>query len=173
MGPELPSENPNEVFQTRDCLRGVAVILANDLSKFGTAADYALGYWDKVFIQHRVVASHPSMGSVFVIMSEPGLYEVVRLVFAPAHEVIQTFAFQRPDETFTKCVRHRSAWRNLDGPHFGILPEHVEFVRILSITIPNEELGVDVFVIHPHRGISSLLHYPGCVWMIRTRTTRS
>ncbi len=171
-GAVLPIENRNDDLQTRGCLRSFAIVLANDASEFGAAADLAFGFRRKVFVEYRVVAANPSMGSMLVVMLEPRSYDVVQLVFAEAHEVIQTFAFQRPDETFTKCVRHWGAWRNLDRPHFGILPERIEDIRILPVTVPNEKLGFDVFVIHPHRGVSSLLHYPGCIRMIRTRTAQ-
>ena len=58
--------------------RGVTVVFANDASEFGPGADVAFNLRYEVFVEHRVVAADPAMGSVSVIMPEPGSYDVVK-----------------------------------------------------------------------------------------------
>ena len=160
------NENQRGVLCKRGASGRGAVVLGNDSSEFGPAANLTFDRGHEVFVEYRVVAPHPSMGPVLVIMPEPSLYDVVQLVLAEAHEVMQTFAFQRPNESFEERVRHRGTWWNFDWPHSSLLPERVENIRILPVTIPNEKPGLDAFVFHPHRGVSSLLHYPLRIRMI-------
>ena len=130
----------------------------------------AFGIRSKVFIQHCVVPTDASVWPLLVIMFQPHAKDVVELSSTEADEMIQDLAFRGSNVAFTKSVRHRSTWRSFDGLHFGLFPEFVELVRVLSITIPNEESGVDAFVFHPHRSVPRLLHYPPGIRMIGART---
>lgn len=116
MGAIRPFENLRKVVRLSAGLRSVAVVLANDAFEFGPAADLAFGHRHEAVVEHGVAAADSAMASVSVIMSEPGSYNVVQLVSAEAHEVIQAFAFQCSNETFAEGVRHRSARWALDGP---------------------------------------------------------
>lgn len=69
-------------------LRGVKIALANNPSEICPAADLSFDRRHEIFVERRVVAAYPAAESVSVIIPEPGLYDVVRLVSAEAHEVI-------------------------------------------------------------------------------------
>ena len=109
------------------------------------------------------------MGSLLVIVLQPHPKDVVELSSTEANEVIQYFSLCNSNVAFTECVSLRGAWRSFDGSDFGIFPERVKGIRILSITVVNEESGFDTFVFHPHCGVASLLHHPFRIRMIRAR----
>ena len=83
------------------------------------------------------------MGSLLVIVLQPHPKDVVELSSTEANEVIQYFSLCNSNVAFTECVSLRGAWRSFDGSDFGIFPERVKGIRILSITVVNEESGFD------------------------------
>ena len=163
-------ENIIELLATHDSLRGFAVITFQNAAEFGFASDSAFRLRNEVLIQNCVVSANAAMGPFFVIMFQPHAKNIIELSSTETNKMIQHFPFCSSDEALTECVRHRSTRRNFYRPDFGIFPKHVESIRILSIAIPNEKLGLYTFIFHPHRGIPCLLHYPSGIRMIGART---
>ena len=180
--PDILSFRPGNSQSSHVCTRpscfkklynscGFAVITLQDSTEFGLATNTALRIRNKRFVQNSVVSSYTSMRPLLVIIFQPHAKDVIELSSTEADEMVQQFSLRSTDIAFTESVRHRGAWWNFDWSHFGLFPKFVEFVRVLSITIPNEEFGVDAFVFHPHRGVPRLLHYPLRIRMIGARTT--
>ena len=149
-----------ELLVARDSLRGFSIITFQDAAEFSLASNSAFALWHKVFIKHGIVPTNTAMRSLLVIVFKPHAKDVVELSPTEANEVIQTFAFCSSNEALTKCVRHRSTWRDFYWSHVSLFPKQVEGMRILSIAIPDQKPGVDPFVLHPHRRVARLLHDP-------------
>ena len=163
-------ENLLEQLNSNENLRGFAVITFKNAAEFGLASNSAVCLRNEIVVQNGVVSTNTAMRSLLVIMFQPYAKDVVKLPAAKTDKVIQTFAFRGSNKTFAERIGHRSPRWNLNRPHVSLFPEHVEGIRILSITIPDQELRLDTFVFHPHRGVPRLLHYPLGIRMIGART---
>ena len=89
-------------------LRGVPAIRLNDAAELTLAANRAMCLWLERFVEHFVVHTDASMGSLRVVIMDPGLRDVVKLVKVEADEVVQAFPFMRFDPGFCKRIR---LWR--------------------------------------------------------------
>ena len=163
-------ENLLELLATHDSLCGFAVVTFQDATEFGFASNSAFRLRNEVLVQNSVVSPDTAMRALLVIMFQPHTKDVVELSSTKANEVIQDLSLCSSDEAFAECIRHRGAWWDFNGPDVSLFPERIEGMRVLSIAISNHEPGIDTFVLHPHRRVACLLHYPFGIGMIGART---
>ena len=150
-------------------LRGVPVVRLDDSPELLSATDCSFHLHLEVIVEHFVVYSDASMGTLGVVIPDPGLRDVIELSAAETKKEVEAFSFQRFDEGLDECVGLRRPRRNLDTSSSKLFPKDVEFIRVLSVPVPNQVPGFDSFVFHPHGGVSSLLHYPGAIGIIGRR----
>ena len=165
-----PNEDLLELLATLDDLRSFAVVTFQNATKFSFTSNSAFRLRNKVLVENGIVSANTAMRAFLVVKFQPHAKNVVELSSAKTNEVIQHFPLCSSDEALAKCVCHGSAWRNLYWPYVRLFPKCIEGIRALPIAIPNEKLRVDTFVLHPHRGVPRLLHYPSGIRMIGTRT---
>lgn len=84
---------------------------------------------------------------------------------AEANEMVQRFGLHFPDITFAEriCLGRLHGNSNTSYVRF---PKRVELVWELSVSVPDNESRFNAFVLHPHRGVTRLLHYPLRIGMI-------
>ena len=122
------------------------------------------------FVKNSVISTDTAMRALLVIMFQPHAKDVVQLSSTEANEMVQRFAFRTCDKALHKGVRFGRLRRYADTSHLWF-PERVEFVRVLSITIPNKKPRVDAFVFQPHKGVPRLLRYPIRINVLLDRIT--
>ena len=159
-------------FSERTNSRGFSVVTFQDATKLGLASNSAFRLRNEVFVQNGIVSPDTAMRALLVIMFQPHTEDVVELSSTEANEVIQDLSLCSSDEAFAECIRHWSTRWDFYWSHISLLPKHVERMRILSITISDQEPKIDAFVFGPHRCVPDLLHDPSGIRMIGARTAK-
>lgn len=100
-----------------------------------------------------------------MVMLEPDSQDVIELTSSEADKMIQHLALRTRDEAFRKGIGLGRPWRDTNATDLRF-PKFVELIRILSVAISNDEPRSDPLVVHPHRRVARLLHYPLGIRMI-------
>ena len=95
-----------------------------------------------------------------IVVADPGARNVIELVPAEAHEVIETLPFDGADERFREGIR--LGCLDWTAESFGAVraPEFPKSLTVLHVPVVQNEPGFDTLVIEPHGGITSLLKDP-------------
>ena len=79
---------------------GVAVVGLYDPAELLLATDAALELRSKGLVQNLIVHADTSMRTGGIVVPDPCPDDVVQLIFAEAHEIIETFVLEGADEGF-------------------------------------------------------------------------
>ena len=89
------------------------------------------------FVQQLVDHAHTPVGPFGVVVTNPGLRNVVKLIFTEANGVVKTFPLERLDERLRERVDVESLQRYSDTSGSLGFPECPEFAGILAVAIIN------------------------------------
>ena len=109
----------------RTDLCGVAIVTFQYSPEFALATNKPFGLWDKIYVEHSVFSADSAMGALLVVVLQPHAKDVVELSATEANEVIQYFSLRGSNVAFTESVRHRGAWRNVEGPKSCLFQERM------------------------------------------------
>ena len=105
-----------------------------------------------------------------IIIVRVDLYDVVQVPQAEAEELIQALSLQCPNPRFDEAVGDRRLVGCPDDRPNGVIEEGVELLRELGVTVMNEKVKAQAFVLQPHDHIPRLLLHPLADRMIRYGT---
>jgi len=103
--------------------------------------------------------------SIPIVESNVLTEDVIEVTPAEADEVIQAFTLERADPRFRESVRIAGLHQCLHGANTCTIEQSIKRRRELRVTITDQELSFDPFVIQPHLHVPRLLHHPSPVGM--------
>jgi len=129
--------------------RRLAIVAFEDAAEFAFASETTFRLRDEVVVQEGVISPHTAMGSLFMVILQPDMNDVIELSSAEADEMIQHFSFCAGDKALCEGVCFGSLGRSPNTSYVR-LPESIELVGIFSVAIPDEKPGLDALILHPH-----------------------
>ena len=93
---------------------------------------------EDVVVEDVVVDAAALMRAMMVVMSEPRTIDIVQLPSTETDEVVQTRFLDCSDEAFGERIHAGCARGDLDYSYSSILPEHVEAIGELTVSVSNQ-----------------------------------
>ncbi len=158
-------------FASYETLRRFSKVFRYDSSEFLSVFDCSLRPRFEVCIEDVVADVFSLMRALKMVVVNPRFVDVVELAETEADEVIQAGFLDCADEAFAKSICAGSTRWNSYCPNACVLPECIEAIRVLPISVTNQIAGFDTDFFKPHGRVPRLLHYPVSIWMIGRGTT--
>jgi hypothetical protein len=134
-----------------------AVIPRNNSAQPLFPFNFALVGRNKIHPKNLVPDIRPLMRSVFIIIQQPLVVDIVKMVQAEANKIIKALSFYFSDAALAKSVCLRSPHRRFKAFNVFRFPEISKPCRELGVPIMDKVCGTNSQILKPHGRITGLL----------------